>query len=253
MGNKPTFNSPVPVESEEVGPTGVHEENPFHRGIIGVFRNVIVPCGTCEQFSFPFYEPFAAGDGQGHRPALPRRPASRVRAPGSVNPLVAVRPPSADRIRRHRTAITRDELKDLEISTRPPAGSDQAGPHSPISAPDTAATRRISHSPVGRMEFSATTVNDFAADRVPYRDRRTKGRILSRIHSSHAHFIRSPPRPRGVLRPTACTYEPSPSTTSWSTGSLSRRGWSPPTSRGGERGEVRVAASSRSRCPEGRG
>jgi len=41
----------------------VHDENPVHRGIIGVFRNVIVPCGTCGQFSFPLYEPFAAGDG----------------------------------------------------------------------------------------------------------------------------------------------------------------------------------------------
>ena len=41
----------------------VHDENPVHRGIIGVFRNVIVRCGTCGQFSFPLYEPFATGDG----------------------------------------------------------------------------------------------------------------------------------------------------------------------------------------------
>ena len=52
--------------------------------------------------------------------------------------------PDTDCIRGHRTAVTRDEAKDVEISTRPPAGSDPAGHHSPISGPRTAATPRIS-------------------------------------------------------------------------------------------------------------
>ena len=30
----------------------VNDDNPVYRGIIGVFRNAIVPFVTCEQFSF---------------------------------------------------------------------------------------------------------------------------------------------------------------------------------------------------------